>query len=153
MSSPLKTELYRLARGCGVQVSECRLVKDPRTHESRGFGFVTMGNLADAEYAVRNLNRSTLEGRAIVVEKVGGCRPSAFTLSLLTTPDHSLGLASQRQLASPPPLINISPPQLTSPAHLRIQLSSSALSSQVQPDCPPSHRMAPPPCLCPSSTL
>ena len=59
-----------------MQVSECRLVKDPRTHESRGFGFVTMANLADAEYAVRNLNRSTLEGRAIVVEKVGsgsGC--------------------------------------------------------------------------------
>ena len=62
--------LIHLAR---LQVTECRLVKDPRTHESRGFGFVTMGNVDDAEYAVRNLNRSTLEGRAIVVEKVSDC--------------------------------------------------------------------------------
>lgn len=100
MSSPVKTVLNQLARGCGAQVSECRLVKDPRTHESRGFGFVTMGNLADAEYAVRNLNRSTLEGRAIVVEKVGGCCPPPSTPC--PPPDHSLGLAIQRQLASLP---------------------------------------------------
>ena len=52
------------------QVTECRLVKDPRTHESRGFGFVTMAEVEDAEYAVRNLHKSTLEGRVIMVEKV-----------------------------------------------------------------------------------
>lgn len=49
---------------------ECRLVVDPRTRESRGFGFVTMDNADDADRCVKYLNRSTLEGRIITVEKV-----------------------------------------------------------------------------------
>jgi transformer-2 protein len=52
------------------QVIECRLVVDPRTQESRGFGFVTMDNAEDADSCVKYLNRSTLEGRIITVEKV-----------------------------------------------------------------------------------
>lgn len=52
------------------QVVECRLVVDPRTRESRGFGFVTMDNGEDADRCVKYLNRSTLEGRIITVEKV-----------------------------------------------------------------------------------
>lgn len=43
---------------------------DPRTRESRGFGFVTMDNAEDADRCVKYLNRSTLEGRIITVEKV-----------------------------------------------------------------------------------
>lgn len=54
-----------------MQVLECRLVLDPRTRESRGFGFVTMDRLEDAERCIKYLNRSTLEGRVITVEKVG----------------------------------------------------------------------------------
>ena len=53
-----------------LQVTECRLVVDPRTHESRGFGFVTMASMEDAERCIKYLNRSTLEGRIITVEKV-----------------------------------------------------------------------------------
>lgn len=52
------------------QVMECRLVVDPRTRESRGFGFVTMDSLEDAERCIKYLNRSILEGRVITVEKV-----------------------------------------------------------------------------------
>jgi transformer-2 protein len=52
------------------KVVECRLVVDPRTRESRGFGFVTMDNADDADRCVKYLNRSTLEGRIITVEKV-----------------------------------------------------------------------------------
>jgi transformer-2 protein len=52
------------------QVTECRLVVDPRTRESRGFGFVTMENPDDADRTVKYLNRTTLEGRVITVEKV-----------------------------------------------------------------------------------
>eukprot|EP01018_Ginkgo_biloba_P001732 Gb_39431 [translate_table: standard] len=52
-----------------LAVVECRLVVDPRTRESRGFGFVTMDTLEDAERCVKYLNRSTLEGRVITVEK------------------------------------------------------------------------------------
>lgn len=55
------------------QVLECRLVVDPRTRESRGFGFVTMDNLEDAERSIKYLNRSILEGRVITVEKVIRC--------------------------------------------------------------------------------
>lgn len=58
-------------KSCALfQVMECRLVVDPRTQESRGFGFVTMDSPDDAERCVKYLNRSTLEGRIITVEKV-----------------------------------------------------------------------------------
>ncbi|GLJ42234.1 hypothetical protein SUGI_0874240 [Cryptomeria japonica] len=50
-------------------VVECHLVVDPRTRESRGFGFVTMANLDDADRCVKYLHRSVLEGRVITVEK------------------------------------------------------------------------------------
>ncbi|RRT63050.1 hypothetical protein BHE74_00013588 [Ensete ventricosum] len=51
-------------------VSECHVIVDPRTRESRGFGFVTMETVEGAERCVKYLNRSVLEGRLITVEKV-----------------------------------------------------------------------------------
>lgn len=51
---------------------------DPRTRESRGFGFVTMEHLDDAERCIKYLNRSTLEGRMITVEKVSLWSISVF---------------------------------------------------------------------------
>ncbi|KAF3448591.1 hypothetical protein FNV43_RR09304 [Rhamnella rubrinervis] len=51
------------------KVLECHLVTDPRTRESRGFGFVTMETNEDAERCVKYLNRSVLEGRLVTVEK------------------------------------------------------------------------------------
>ncbi|XP_058083847.1 uncharacterized protein LOC131231610 isoform X2 [Magnolia sinica] len=55
-----------------LQVVECHLVMDPRTRESRGFGFVTMETVQDADRCVKYLNRSVLEGRLITVQKVVG---------------------------------------------------------------------------------
>lgn len=52
------------------QVSECHLVTDPRTRESRGFAFVTMETVDGADRCIKYLNRSVLEGRLITVEKV-----------------------------------------------------------------------------------
>lgn len=49
---------------------DVHLVTDPWTKESRGFGFVTMSCLKEAERCVKNLDRSVLEGRVIMVEKV-----------------------------------------------------------------------------------
>lgn len=43
---------------------------DPRTRESRGFGFVTMETVEGADRCIKYLNRSVLEGRLITVEKV-----------------------------------------------------------------------------------
>ncbi|EFJ26028.1 hypothetical protein SELMODRAFT_59634, partial [Selaginella moellendorffii] len=51
------------------KVLECRIVVDPRTKESRGFGFVTMASTEDAERCINYMNRSTLEGRIITIEK------------------------------------------------------------------------------------
>ncbi|XP_024535340.1 serine/arginine-rich splicing factor SR45a isoform X2 [Selaginella moellendorffii] len=51
------------------KVVECRLVVDPRSHESRGFGFVALESLDDAERCIKRLHHSNLEGRIITVEK------------------------------------------------------------------------------------
>eukprot|EP00262_Sarcandra_glabra_P006187 TRINITY_DN1830_c0_g1_i2.p1 TRINITY_DN1830_c0_g1~~TRINITY_DN1830_c0_g1_i2.p1 ORF type:complete len:125 (+),score=9.80 TRINITY_DN1830_c0_g1_i2:77-451(+) len=52
------------------KVVDINLVVDPWTRESRGFGFVTMANVEDANRCLKHLNRSVLEGRVITVEKV-----------------------------------------------------------------------------------
>ncbi|XP_022760575.1 serine/arginine-rich splicing factor SR45a-like isoform X2 [Durio zibethinus] len=52
------------------KVVECHLVTDPRTRDSRGFAFVTMETVEDADRCIKYLNRSILEGRLITVEKV-----------------------------------------------------------------------------------
>lgn len=52
------------------KVVACHLVTDPRTRESRGFGFVTMETVEDADRCIKELNRSVLEGRLVTVEKV-----------------------------------------------------------------------------------
>ncbi|XP_020682927.1 serine/arginine-rich splicing factor SR45a isoform X8 [Dendrobium catenatum] len=51
------------------KVQECQVVMDPRTKESRGFAFVTMETVEDANRCIKYLNRSVLEGRLMVVEK------------------------------------------------------------------------------------
>ncbi|KAJ4839640.1 hypothetical protein Tsubulata_035883 [Turnera subulata] len=51
------------------KVVECHLVTDPRSRESRGFAFVTMETVEDADRCIKYLNRSVLEGRLITVEK------------------------------------------------------------------------------------
>lgn len=43
---------------------------DPWTRESRGFGFVTMSSVKEADRCIKYLDRSILEGRVITVEKV-----------------------------------------------------------------------------------
>ncbi|ONK62001.1 uncharacterized protein A4U43_C08F35780 [Asparagus officinalis] len=51
------------------KVSDVHLVADPWTRESRGFGFVTMDTLEDADRCIKYLDGSILEGRVITVEK------------------------------------------------------------------------------------
>lgn len=43
---------------------------DPNTRESRGYAFVTMDSLRDAERCIKYLNKTLLDGRYIKVEKV-----------------------------------------------------------------------------------
>ncbi|XP_065855482.1 serine/arginine-rich splicing factor SR45a [Euphorbia lathyris] len=72
------------------KVASCFLVVEPRTRISRGFAFVTMDNVDDANRCVKYLNQSVLEGRYITVEK--SRRKRART----PTPGHYLGLKSNR---------------------------------------------------------
>ncbi|XP_048139798.1 serine/arginine-rich splicing factor SR45a isoform X2 [Rhodamnia argentea] len=51
------------------KVASCFLVVEPRTRISRGFAFVTMDTVEDANRCVKYLNQSVLEGRYITVEK------------------------------------------------------------------------------------
>ncbi|GKV33030.1 hypothetical protein SLEP1_g41583 [Rubroshorea leprosula] len=64
-----KRELERHFASEG-NVIEVHLVVDPWTRESRGFGFVTMATIEEADRCIKYLNRSVLEGRVITVEKV-----------------------------------------------------------------------------------
>lgn len=52
------------------QVKSAFLVVEPRSRISRGFAFITMDSLEDANRCIKHLNQSVLEGRYITVEKV-----------------------------------------------------------------------------------
>lgn len=43
---------------------------EPRTRISRGFAFVTMDSVEDANRCIKYLNQSVLEGRYVTVERV-----------------------------------------------------------------------------------
>lgn len=61
-----------------LQVAKSFLVVEPRTRISRGFAFVTMDTVEDADRCVKYLNQSVLQGRYITVEKV--CAPPLLRL-------------------------------------------------------------------------
>jgi RNA recognition motif-containing protein len=48
-------------------VSSAKVILDRATGQSRGFGFVEMGNDAEAKEAMKNLNSKEVEGRAMSV--------------------------------------------------------------------------------------
>ncbi|KAK9740080.1 hypothetical protein RND81_03G009800 [Saponaria officinalis] len=73
------------------KVSSVFLVMEPRTRISRGFAFVTMDSLEDADRCIKYLNQSVLEGRYITVEKSRRKRPRT------PTPGHYLGLDKSRE--------------------------------------------------------
>ncbi|KAJ8549204.1 hypothetical protein K7X08_032911 [Anisodus acutangulus] len=72
------------------KVKSAFLVVEPRSRISRGFAFITMDSLEDAERCIKHLNQSVLEGRYITVEK--SRRKRART----PTPGHYLGLKNAR---------------------------------------------------------
>lgn len=52
------------------QVVGCHVVLEPHTRVSRGFAFVSMDTVEEAERCIKYLNGSVMEGRNITVEKV-----------------------------------------------------------------------------------
>jgi len=53
-------------------VSEVKLITDRETGQSRGFGFVTMGNVSEGNAAIRGLDGKDKDGRKL---KVNEARP------------------------------------------------------------------------------
>ncbi|XP_058777737.1 serine/arginine-rich splicing factor SR45a isoform X1 [Vicia villosa] len=74
------------------KVASCFLVVEPRTRISRGFAFVTMDSVEDANRCIKYLNQSVLEGRYITVERSKRKRPRT------PTPGHYLGLKNTREI-------------------------------------------------------
>ncbi|KAK1394262.1 Serine/arginine-rich protein RS2Z32 [Heracleum sosnowskyi] len=72
------------------KVEDVHLVVDPWSRESRGFGFVTMSSVEEAERCIKYLDRSVLEGRVIMVEKAKRRRGRT------PTPGRYLGLREVR---------------------------------------------------------
>lgn len=50
-------------------VTDAKVILDRDTGRSRGFGFVTLGDAAQAEVAVREMDGATLDGRQIRVNE------------------------------------------------------------------------------------
>ncbi|KAH0905862.1 hypothetical protein HID58_037689 [Brassica napus] len=55
------------------KVTDVHLVLDPWTREPRGFGFISMETVGDANRCIRHLDHSVLLGRVITVEKLFAC--------------------------------------------------------------------------------
>jgi transformer-2 protein len=60
-------------------LKETRIVNDPYTKESRGFGFVTFERNEDAEEAIRNLDKTDFAGRVISIQRAKRSKPHAPT--------------------------------------------------------------------------
>ncbi|XP_031485308.2 serine/arginine-rich splicing factor SR45a isoform X1 [Nymphaea colorata] len=85
-----KKELERHFASEGGMVEDCHLVVDPRTRESRGFAFVTMSTVEEADRCIKYLDRSVLGGRVITVEKAKRSRGRT------PTPGRYLGVKTVR---------------------------------------------------------
>lgn len=78
-------------------IKDVRIVRDPFTKESRGFGFVTFEDKDNTDCAVRDLNDSELNGRKIRVETARRSKPHDPTPGSYCGP---AGASSKYRLAS-----------------------------------------------------
>ncbi|KAL7273466.1 hypothetical protein RUND412_003670 [Rhizina undulata] len=61
------------------EVEKCQIMVDPHTKESRGFGFVKMATLEQADSAKEGLQGDMFEGRTLSIEKARRSRPRTPT--------------------------------------------------------------------------
>ena len=78
-------------------IKDVRIVRDPFTKESRGFGFVTFENSESANEAVKELNDSDLKGRKIRTERARRSKPHEPTPGSYCGP---AGASSKYRIAS-----------------------------------------------------
>jgi RNA recognition motif-containing protein len=63
------TETLRQAFASSGEVTDVHVVTDRESGQSRGFGFVTMGNAQQAANAMASMNGANLDGRALRVNE------------------------------------------------------------------------------------
>ena len=89
------------------ELQDVRIVNDPHTRESRGFGFVTFEDPQAAEEAVKAMDGELILGKNIRVEKARRCKPHEPTPGSYCGP---AGASSKnrfsRRRRSPSPLYN-----------------------------------------------
>jgi transformer-2 protein len=78
------------------KVVDVRVVRDPFTKDSRGFGFVTMESAKEAEEVIENLNKTEFDDKQISVEISKRSRPHH------TTPGVYLGPSNISSSRRPP---------------------------------------------------
>ncbi len=59
-------DLRKLFESFG-NVSSAKVIVDRESSRSRGFGFVTMGSIDEANFAITSLNHKEINGRALSV--------------------------------------------------------------------------------------
>lgn len=69
LSWDTKDDGFRAAFEVFGEVSEAKVITDRDTGRSRGFGFVTYQNDADAETAQKEMDGTSLDGRSIKVNE------------------------------------------------------------------------------------
>ncbi|RWS14802.1 nucleolysin TIAR-like isoform X1 [Dinothrombium tinctorium] len=65
LSPEIETQQLREAFAPFGEISDCRVVRDPQTLKSKGYGFVSFVKKADAENAITTMNGQWLGSRAI----------------------------------------------------------------------------------------
>jgi len=60
-------------------VSSVNIIYDPRSGESRGFGFINMASEKEAEEVIANLNGRELDGKPLTIEKARRAGPRKAT--------------------------------------------------------------------------
>ncbi len=65
----VQPEALRQAFSASGDVTDVHIVSDRETGQSRGFGFVTMGNAHEAQAAISAMNGAMLDGRALRVNE------------------------------------------------------------------------------------
>ncbi|XP_055386076.1 ELAV-like protein 1-A [Condylostylus longicornis] len=66
----IENDLWRLFGPFGA-IKNVAIMRDPKTHQSKGFGFVTMKNLSEAENAIDILNGHAIRNRPMKVSFKG----------------------------------------------------------------------------------
>jgi RNA recognition motif-containing protein len=69
LSFSVAPDALRQAFSASGEVTDVHIVSDRDSGQSRGFGFVTMGNAQEAAAAITAMNGAMLEGRALRVNE------------------------------------------------------------------------------------